>query len=129
MTDAAILLVDDEKVVLDGLRHELQRQFGRRFNYETAENVAEAEEVIEELVEVAEKLVLIVSDMIMPHVRGDEFLIDVRQRFPQIVRVLLTGHSDDQGLERARNEADVRSILFKPWSADELRTLVEEASS
>jgi DNA-binding NtrC family response regulator len=127
MSSAAILLVDDEKTVLDGLRDELTRHFGRRFTYETAENAEEAWEVIEELVGDGFRLVLIVSDMIMPHVRGDEFLTAVRERYPEVVRVLLTGHSEPEGLERARSQAKVRKILFKPWSAAELRDLVEEA--
>ncbi len=127
MATEAILLVDDEKTVLDGLRDELRRHFGGRFEYETAENVSEAWEVIDELVDDGVDVLLIVSDMIMPNVRGDQFLTEVRQKHPDIVRVLLTGHSNHEGLERARNDAAVRSILYKPWSAEELWSLIEEA--
>ena len=87
MSDAVMLLVDDEQVVLHSLKSQLRRVFGRRFTYEPAENVAEAWEVIDELHAADGRVVVVVSDWLMPGVRGDAFLTDVRAGFPQSVRI------------------------------------------
>ena len=68
------------------------------FVYETAEDVPEAWEVLEELEEMGAEVVIIVSDWLMPGVRGDEFLIEVRRKHPQIARVMLTGQADEDAL-------------------------------
>jgi CheY-like chemotaxis protein len=125
--DAAILLVDDEKVVLDSLSGQLSQLYGSRYVYEQAENVAEAWEVIEELHDGGTRILVIVSDWLMPGTRGDDFLVEVRRRHPDIRTVLLTGQADDAAIRRVHEEAQVERVLFKPWSVDDLRETVERA--
>ena len=125
--NAAILMVDDEKTILDSLREQLRQMFGRRFSYETAEDAAEAWEVLAELNESGVVVVVIVSDWLMPGQRGDQFLAEVRARFPKIGRILLTGQADDDAIRRAWEDAQVSDVIRKPWSADTLRRAVEAA--
>lgn len=125
MSNVAILLVDDEKIVLDSLRAELRTSFGNRFVYEAAENVNEAWEVIEELHEDGTHVVVVVSDWLMPGMRGDEFLTQVRERYPGVVRIMLTGQADDAAIQRALQEAGVYRVLKKPWRAEELKQTIE----
>jgi len=125
MSRAAILLVDDERTILTSLKAQLKNLFGRRFSYETAESVPEAWEVLDELVEDGVSVVVIVSDWLMPEVRGDQFLTDVRSRYPGIVRIMLTGQADPEAIERAHTEAKVYRVLQKPWSPEELRGTIE----
>ncbi|TNE85316.1 MAG: response regulator [Deltaproteobacteria bacterium] len=120
MSEAAFVLVDDDKIVLDSLRGQLRRAFGPGYVYETAENVSEAWEVIDELHDDGLRTVVVVSDWLMPGVRGDEFLRDVRARFPDIVRILLTGQADEDAIERAHRDAKVAEVFYKPWNIDEL---------
>jgi len=127
VTRAAILLVDDEKTVLDSLKTQLRKAFDRRFTYELAENVPEAWEIIEELVGDGLDLVVVVSDWLMPGVRGDEFLAELRERHPNIVRIMLTGQADPEAIERAHRVARVECVLNKPWSIDELTGVIEGA--
>ena len=61
-----------------------------------------------------------VSDWLMPGVKGDELLIQVHARFPDIITVLLTGHADDHAVERAREHANLYHCLRKPWDECEL---------
>lgn len=124
MSDAVILLVDDERTILDSLKQQLRSMYGARFLYETAEDVAEAWEVLDELHADGERIVLIVSDWLMPGVRGDEFLVQVRARHPKIVRVMLTGQADPAAIGRALNEAKAVRVIQKPWSADDLREVI-----
>jgi len=123
MTDRAFVLVDDDKIVLDSLRGQLRRAFGPDFLYETAENVPEAWEVIDELHDDGLRTVVVVSDWLMPGVRGDAFLADVRTRFPQIVRVLLTGQADADAIERTRRVAQAQ-VFHKPWRIEELSAAI-----
>lgn len=127
MSEAVILLVDDERTILQSLKQQLRRLFGARFHYETAEDVPEAWEVLEELHDGGARVVVIVSDWLMPGVRGDEFLVQVRARHPDIVRVMLTGQADEAAIDRVVNEAAVTTVLHKPWSPDELRAVISGA--
>lgn len=127
MSQSAILCVDDEAVILDSLKEQLKRQFGDRFIYELAESAAEAWEVIEELHEDDIKIIAIVSDWLMPGTKGDEFLIQIHQRFPDLVTVMLTGQADESAIARAKEEANLHACLYKPWTEHELTQIITTA--
>ncbi|NJL82924.1 MAG: response regulator [Chloroflexaceae bacterium] len=115
MSATAILCVDDELMVLHSLRDQISRYFGDRCQCELAESAAEALEVIEELEQNNIKLLIIVSDWLMPNLRGDEFLIQVHQRFPESIKILLTGQAESAAIDRARQQANLFSHIPKPW--------------
>ncbi len=115
-----MLCVDDEAVVLDSLKIQLKKEFGDAYLYEMAESADEALEIIEELYEEDHEIIVIVSDWLMPGMKGDEFLIQVHEKYPNIVKVMLTGQADDDAIERAQNEAHLHRCLYKPWNAKEL---------
>lgn len=119
-TETAILCVDDEKVILDSLKRQLRRRLSSEFVYEMAESADEAWEVIEELMENGVNVVVIVSDWLMPGMKGDEFLIKVHEKYPHIVKILLTGQASPEAIERARLQAHLHRYLHKPWDEDEL---------
>lgn len=128
MSDAVILLVDDEKTVLDALRSQIRSLFGSAVSCETAEQVEEAWEVLEELIEDdGARVILVVSDWLMPGVKGDEFLDQVRTRYPAIVRVMLTGQADAAAIQRVRDEDLAQLLLHKPWREDDLRQAIHLA--
>jgi CheY-like chemotaxis protein len=121
----AILCVDDERIVLVSLRDQISKHFGDRYRYEVAESADEAWEVIEELCDDDINLLIIVSDWLMPGMRGDEFLIKVHAQFPGIVTVLLTGHADEDAIERARQHANLYAYIGKPWTEETLIGIIE----
>jgi CheY-like chemotaxis protein len=125
MNKQTILCVDDERIVLLSLRDQMRKHFGDRYSYEFAENVKEAWEVIEELHQDGVKIIVIVSDWLMPGVKGDEFLIEIYQRFPSIVTIMLTGQADETAIERARQHANLNSYIPKPWSETTLINAIE----
>lgn len=127
MTVPAILCVDDELLILNTLKEQLLRRFGARYLYETASSALEAWEVIEELCTDGIEVLIIVSDWLMPGVRGDEFLAQVHLRHPKIVTVMLTGQADDASIERARRDANLHACLHKPWCENELAQVIESA--
>jgi CheY-like chemotaxis protein len=115
-----ILCVDDEVVVLNSLKRQLKNEFSDRYLYEIAENANEALELIEELQEDELDVIVIVSDWLMPGIKGDEFLVKVHQKFPKVVKILLTGQADESAIERAKQHAGLHKCLPKPWSEQEL---------
>jgi DNA-binding NtrC family response regulator len=127
MLDSAILCVDDEIMILESLREQLQRHFGDRYLYEVAEGVDEAWEAIDELYAEGIRILVIVSDWLMPGIKGDEFLIAVHARYPDIVTVMLTGQADEAAIERVRAEANLHACLRKPWTEAELVHTIETA--
>ena len=125
MGRGAILCVDDEEIILDSLKEQLEKHFGTGFLYETAENAEEGLEIVEELASDGVKILIIVSDWLMPGIKGDEFLIKVHQRFPSIVKVLLTGQANAEAIRRAENEAELFAVIHKPWNSDELFNVIK----
>ena len=116
----AILCVDDESLILESLREQIENRLGDEYVYETAENADEGMEVIQELVEEGTDVLVIVSDWLMPGKKGDEFLTEVHKKFPGIVKVMLTGQADEKAISNARKNADLHACLFKPWTEDDL---------
>lgn len=127
MSNAAILCVDDEKVILDSLKEQLKRCFRDRYIYEVAESAEEAWEVIEELHDDDVKILIIVSDWLMPGIKGDEFLIQVHQKFPNLTTLMLTGQADEAAIARAKREANIYACLPKPWTEQELYQAIASA--
>lgn len=120
MSKSAIICVDDEFTVLESLEIELQKAFKNEYIYEFAESAGEALEVIEELVEDSVKIVVIVSDWLMPGMKGDELLILIHNKFPEVNTILLTGQAEQEAVERAITEAKIHAYLSKPWNNKEL---------
>jgi CheY-like chemotaxis protein len=120
MPKPAILCVDDEVVVLESLEIELRKAFDDAYLYEFAENADEALEIIEELVEDEINLLVIVSDWLMPGMKGDEFLISIHNKYPSIITIMLTGQADLQAIERAKLYANLHTYLYKPWNTNDL---------
>ncbi|MBW4532421.1 MAG: response regulator [Pleurocapsa minor HA4230-MV1] len=127
MSESAILCVDDEVVILDSLKEQLKRKFGDRFIYEVAESADEAWEVIKELQEDEIQVIAIVSDWLMPGIKGDEFLIQIHQQFPKLITVMLTGQADEEAIERAKEQANLHACLYKPWTEQELTQIITSA--
>jgi len=126
-TKRAILCVDDEKIVLDSLQDQLRSTFGDDFEYEIAESVDEAWEVIEDLVSQGYEMVLVISDWLMPRVKGDTFLIELHQKYPETVTIMLTGQADPEAVENAYQNANLYAYIRKPWREEDLINYVNNA--
>jgi len=120
-----ILCVDDEPTILTSLKGQLKRNFGSGYAYEFAESPIEAIELIDELVEDGTKIILIVSDWLMPEMKGDDFLIEIHKKHPGIVKIMLTGQADKAAIERAEKEAELLACIQKPWEEEQFIAVVK----
>ena len=117
--DYSILLVDDEAPVLSSLRR-LMRPL--KCNLHTAESAASAIDILEQ-----HPVDLVISDMRMPDVSGDQLLADIAQRWPDTERVVMTGYSDTQSAIDAINKGKVSRFLTKPWDDSEVIKVVQKS--
>ncbi|HEV2606519.1 MAG TPA: response regulator [Xanthomonadaceae bacterium] len=120
MEKGVLLCVDDEVIVLTALKDQLRRAYGSDFVVEVAESAEEALELLDELSEQGHTILVIVSDWLMPGMKGDEFLVQAHQRFPTVVKIMLSGHAEQSAVDRVRREAGLHEFLAKPWNAAEL---------
>lgn len=118
-----VLCVDDDRTVLAAIRTLLGKN-AQPLVVEVAESGDEALEILDELAQRGLGVAVVVSDYIMPGMKGDELLVRIHQRDPRIFNILLTGQSDVQGVKRAINEAALYRFLEKPFNnADFLLTI------
>lgn len=85
MEKATIICVDDERVVLIGLKSQLKRLFGNKYYIETANSGEEAIEILDELNEDNIDVPVVISDQIMPGMKGDTFLKYVKKKFTKYI--------------------------------------------
>lgn len=125
MKKNVILCVDDEKIILNSIKTQLKENYGNTFLYEMAENATDAYEIIEELMEDEDTKLIIISDWLMPIIKGDEFLIQVHKKYPESVKIMLTGQADKDCVERSKKEANLFKCIRKPWKKSELISTIE----
>lgn len=128
MDDIGIILcVDDDSTVLSALRTVISANFGTRLRVELAESGEEALEIDEELRAQGQEISLVISDFMMPGLRGDELLVRLEATSPKTVKILLTGQSDLSGVKRAINEANLYRFLEKPFVNDDIVLTIRSA--
>lgn len=123
----AIICVDDEDIILEALKDQLGPFFENQFLIETSTTAEEALEIYDELIENGYEVPVVISDYLMPSMRGDEFLIKIHAKNPNILKILLTGHANIDGITNAINNANLYRFIPKPWDRDDLILTVREA--
>jgi DNA-binding NtrC family response regulator len=108
-----ILVVDDEEHVCSALKRTLKKEGYELF---VAHEPAEGLKVLR-----AGGIDLVISDHLMPNMTGLEFLKIVRDRHPDTLRMMLTGHADMQTAVDAINHGEIHRFLTKPWDDLELK--------
>ena len=113
-----ILCVDDEPNILSSLRRLFR---GAGYQVRVSESGASALLALE-----AEPADIVISDMRMPGMDGAQFLREVRERWPQTVRLLLSGQADVASVIDVVNQGAISRYITKPWDDDELLRVVGE---
>jgi CheY-like chemotaxis protein len=124
--------VDDEKMILDNLREQIERWSSDQYVVEIAQSGEEGLQLIDDLMTDGEDVAIVVSDQMMEGINGDEFLRLVRDKLPTTQLILLTGGNNPHEKEHlAMEEAGLKGhtlfhFLSKPWGETELFAMLDE---
>lgn len=106
-----ILLVDDEPHSLSAMRMALEDEFDCLTAADAATALAKMEE---------DWVQVVICDQRMPGRTGVEFLTELRDRWPDVVRIIITGYTDPAAMAQAINDAGIHQFITKPWHPDQL---------
>ena len=117
--EAAVLIVDDDEHVRRALKRVLKRAGCQLHEAPDAEHALALLAV--------EPVHVVVSDYRMPGMSGVEFLRVVKDRWPKVQRVLLTGQADTAAIEEAVNQSEIFRFIWKPWDDGHLLLTLQSA--
>lgn len=118
-TQSTILLVDDEANILSSLRRVLRTE---PYRILLATDASQALQLM-----AANTVDLLISDARMPGMDGVSLLTEVQKRWPDCVRIMLTGYADLATSVKAINEGRVYRYISKPWDDGELKLVIKQA--
>ncbi|MEG3858005.1 response regulator [Microcoleus sp. herbarium12] len=127
MKKPVIVCIDDEPDVLNSLKIELKKAIGERCIIETAEGGEDALELLADLQADEYEIALVLSDYIMPDIKGDELLKRIHEFSPDTLTIMLTGQADLEALGNAIKYAKLYRYIPKPWQNEDLKLTVIEA--
>lgn len=117
--NASLLLVDDEDNILRSLQRVLRKE---PYELTTAPSGEAALALMEE-----HKFDLVISDARMPGMDGPTLLSEIKKKWPEAIRILLTGYADINSTIKAINEGQIYRYISKPWDDDELKLIIRQA--
>ena len=113
-----VLFLDDEESIIDGI----QRLFIREpYEVFATTKVADARAALAKY-----KIKTVVSDYRMPDISGIQFLREVKEQYPDTVKILFTGYTDFSAAEEAINVGEVYRFISKPWKTAELLSTIRQ---
>ncbi len=123
--EKAILCVDANMGILKSVSTELYKTFGKDFLVEVATNEQTAHEVVDKLATLDIHTLVIISDWLMPDMKTDAFFIEVHEKFPNIVKIMLSGQTNLQTPSRVNADA-ISPFVAKPWTKQDVATLISK---
>jgi two-component system response regulator YesN len=124
--DKSILCVDDEAIILLCMRQELRSRYGGEYACETAIDPEKALEAAADLAADGLRPVLVITDLVMPLMNGDELCRVMKELYPGLKTVLVTGQADYGEVQRILDAGIADAALFKPWSRERLFRAIDE---
>ncbi len=118
-SQATVLVIDDEVRSQEALRRTLEEEF----IVLTVSSAAEGKAVMER-----EFVQVVLSDQRMPETTGIEFLKEVRERWPDVVRIIISGYTEVEDMISGINNAGIYQYILKPWHPESLLLTVRAAA-
>ena len=114
-----VLCIDDEQNILNALKRLLRKE---QYRLLTANSGREGLAILAE-----NEVHVVISDQRMPEMNGTEFLKKVRETYPNILRIILTGYTDVDTISEAINEGHIYKFFLKPWNDHNLKLEIRQA--
>ena len=129
MNKIAILTVDDEKIILDSIRNQLEKNFGQKYQLEFAESAIEALEIADFIIQDGVTILLIISDYQLLGMKGDEFARILKNKYQKINIVILTGHMATEKSQELLDSNIILKTISKPWQEKDLVDLINNLAN
>ncbi len=114
-----ILCVDDEANILHSIKRLLRKEGYRLL---TASSGVEGLKILKE-----NDVHLVLSDQRMPQMSGTEFLAEVREKYPDVIRIILTGYTEVDSITESINKGNIYKFFLKPWNDQNLKLEIGKA--
>lgn len=114
-----VLCVDDETNILHTLKRLLRKE-----NYAllTASSGKEGLDILSK-----NDVHLVISDQRMPEMSGTEFLAEIKEKYPDVIRIILTGYTEVDAITESINRGHIYKFFLKPWNDDNLKLEIRKA--
>lgn len=114
-----VLCVDDEKNILRSLKRLLRKEDYRLL---TASSGEEGLKVLEK-----NDVHMVISDQRMPKMSGTEFLAALKTKYPDVIRIILSGYTEVDSITESINKGHIYKFLLKPWNDQNLKLEIKQA--
>ena len=118
MKEKTLLCIDDDSTTLRALQRSLR---GEEYKVLVADTASQAFELLDK-----ENIQIVMVDQRMPEVNGSDLLQQIKEQYPNIIRLVLSGYADASTILESINEGEVDRFLVKPWNDDELKTTLNQ---
>lgn len=119
MKEKKVLFIDDEENILKTIRRQLQL-YG--YTVHTATDAENAFSILKQ-----EEIPVVVSDQKMPSIYGSDLIALIKKSYPQIVGLIISGHTDLNTLDEAISKGEIYKFIPKPWDEKYLLDSLESA--
>lgn len=114
-----VLCVDDEVNILQTLKRLLRKE---NYTLLTASSGKEGLEILSN-----NDVHLVISDQRMPEMNGTEFLAEIKEKYPDVIRIILTGYTEVDAITESINRGHIYKFFLKPWNDDNLKLEIRKA--
>lgn len=114
-----VLFVDDEKDILNSIKRQMRKEKFEVILSNSAENALELLKT--------DNYEIVVSDERMPGISGVDFLKEVKELYPETIRIILSGYADSKTIIDAINKGEIYRFIPKPWNIDDLKATIYKA--
>jgi DNA-binding NarL/FixJ family response regulator len=120
----AILIVDDEFIILESLRIQISRILPENVLLEAASSGEEAIQLIDDFHNENKNLVLVISDFHLDDLKGTDILRHAVSKFSNIEKVILSGQSNAELIEQFDKDYGLKAVINKPWDFEEIKNII-----
>lgn len=118
-TAHTVLCVDDEVNILNSLKRLLRKE---SYTLLTASSGKEGLAILKD-----HDVHLVMSDQRMPEMNGTEFLAEIKDKYPDIIRIILTGYTEVDAITESINRGHIYKFFLKPWNDENLKLEINKA--
>ena len=123
-SNKAILIIDDEFIILESLRIQISRLLPESILLEVASSGDESIQLIDEFYEKGQDLALVISDYHLDDAKGTDILKHAVSKFPEVQKVILTGQADTEQINDFKTHYGLDALFTKPWDFVDIKNMI-----